>query len=227
AIGGENAQAQAWRCRHHAIAFKAFAVFTTPGRKRVDDGTMDLGQADQPYVRRQRIRDPPAILGHRCRIVFRAGTAIERGVDALRDAALAGEEAMGDAGRVQTLRLETLHGGKPATSVMAGGISASTLKRRPIASWPISRSVAARRVRASSGLAFINCSARSVMPRLARNAPCVAGPDTEAPPRLPAAASAAKSTWAERSSSPGSASTSAKRCPPTACRVSAKPVRAS
>ncbi len=73
------------------------------------------------------------------------------------------------------------------------------------------------------GLAFINCSAR----RRCRDRPGIRlasrGPNTAAPPRRPACARAAKSTWAERSSSPGSASTSAKRWPPTACRVSPKP----
>src|SRR6185437_15054231 len=225
AIRREDAKTQARRRRHHAITLQTLAIRAAPGRPRVDDGAVDLREADQAGIRSERIGHPFAVFRHGCRIVLGPGTAIERGIDALRYAALAPEKAVRDSRIVHSSRFKTLHGGKPATSVMAGGVSASALNRRPIVSLPISRSVAARRFWASAGLAFINCSARSAMPRLARKAPCVTGPATEAPPRRAAAVSAAKSTCEDRSSSPGSSSTSTKRWPPTACRVSAKPVR--
>ena len=48
------------------------------------------------------------------------------------DVAVEKEKAMRDAGRVQVLRGQPLHGGNPATSLMAGGTKASALNSFPI-----------------------------------------------------------------------------------------------
>src|SRR6185312_14543401 len=116
------------------------SILKACGGQGMDDRAVNLGQAEQADIGRQRLRNPAAVLGHRFGSVFRARPAIQRGINAFRHAAVAAEEAMSNAGARQILCLEPLHDGKPATFVSAGGISASALNRWPILSLPISRS---------------------------------------------------------------------------------------
>ena len=98
AIGAGDAERDAGRARRPC----ASAFGRSPGHGPVDDdhvGRMDLVEADQ--MRRldhQMRRHARPVLGDRRGIVVRAEPAIERGIDAGRDAALAREEGVADAG---------------------------------------------------------------------------------------------------------------------------------
>ena len=66
-----------------------------------------------------------AVFGDGFRSIVRAGAAIEELVDAGRNAAIAAEEAVGDAGRLEAFGiarwLQFRHGGKPAMPPVDGG----------------------------------------------------------------------------------------------------------
>ena len=63
---------------------------------RVNKGAVNLGQGNKTRGRGQRRQNAGAIRRHRFGRVAAAGTAIQRFIDALGDAAAAGEEGVSD-----------------------------------------------------------------------------------------------------------------------------------
>src|SRR5262249_14326893 len=104
----------------------------------------------------------------------------------------------------------------PGSAPRRGLASAITLKGAPIPRGPpsVSRASAASMSGARRGAEVLSIAARVSMPSSRRNAACVTGPSTRAPARRAERASPAKSTCAERSTSPGRSSTGAKPCRP-------------
>src|SRR4051812_30060297 len=160
-----------------------------------------------------RLGHPAAVLGDVGRIVMRAKAAIEAGIDALGDAAVAREEGVADAGEDgQGGRRQCLHAVVSGVSLSATSVSSLgsempiTLNIDPMPPRPlsISRFSAPETLSETSGVAFdISVIARVSMPSRLRKSPCVAGPCTRAPTASAARASASKSTCAVMSAWPG------------------------
>src|SRR5262249_44549851 len=150
-------------------------------REARDRGAVDLVHRDQARAA-ERLRDARPVLGDRVARVVGAEAAIQRGVDAVADAADAREEAVADfweRGEARRWRERRgAHGSNPG-SVMALPDSPSTLKSCPIWVGSTRRWSAARIAAATSaGLPRVSASARAVMPSRVSSWPWVIGPWT-------------------------------------------------
>src|SRR6202012_2312533 len=137
---------------------------------------------------------PPAVFRDMGGIVVRPEAAIEAGIDAAGDAALAGEKGVAQARngreqrrsqrhRVSTLAVDSASV-SPAIEVRWGSEIATTLNIEPMPPRPppISRFSAPEISSETSGVAFaISVAARVSMPSRLRNSPCGMGPWTRAP----------------------------------------------
>src|SRR5688572_2643304 len=95
------------------------------------------------------------------------------------------------------------HGSSPATSGQPFPVSAMTLNKRPISPSSHSRRLAADMLSVSAGFLAAKAIARAPMPSVSSQVPWLTTRLGLAPPLQAASASAAKSTWAVRSCSPG------------------------
>src|SRR6186713_1290245 len=236
AIGGGDAERDAGRFRHQRIALRPRPArpwcFGDEHVRR-----MDLVQAEEM------VRCDADMLGHAAAvlrdeglIVVGAEPAIQRGIDAVGDAALAGEEGMAQAGHRRQQRGSKRHEAspvrskslRPASPVNRGSEMPSTLNIEPMPLRPVSvsRLSATEMSVATSGVAFcIRAAARVSMPTRLRKSPCVTGPCTRAPTSSAARASAWKSTWAVTSAWPGAFSGSVKVWRAMAWKVSPASLR--
>ena len=99
AIRGRDADRQCLLARHDGVGMRPRLV--APRLARLDHlGRMDLVAGQQPLrPDRERLRHARAVLVDVGAQVLRADAAVQRGIDAVRNAAVAGEEAVADAGQ--------------------------------------------------------------------------------------------------------------------------------
>src|SRR5262249_10582512 len=210
AIRVKDAKSDAGRCRHHGVDLGCVAA--RPGL--IDDGdalAVSLPGGDEiGGIEIGRSHHAVAILRHVLSHIAGAETAIERGIDAFAHATGAAEEAVADAGQTREIfSLDHTSSAKPGGIGRLGPVNASALNRVPISRASVRRRRAASISRAWAGVARpFKISARASRPRRCRNSPWGSGPCAAAPADVAARASAAKSTWADKSAAPGSASTS-------------------
>src|ERR1041384_1006296 len=150
---------------------------------------MDLVRAEQALRRNAHLLGhPAAVFRDTGRIVVRAEPAIEALVDSVGYPAFAGEEGVAQPGNGCEQRRSERHavspgaGGsslRPATAVILGSVTASTLNIDPMPPRPlsVSRFSAAEISADTSGAALpISVTARVSMPSRLRKSPCVTGP---------------------------------------------------
>ena len=147
AVGGEDAQRQARRGGNHGVAFEPGRAFAAQGRGKVCTiGLWIWDRLTSCVPGASADSDTAAVFADGFRSIFGARAAIEGTVDSGRNAAVAVEEAVRDAGRLEAFGLplsSSVMARKPAMPPIDGGAKARALNSLPIWSLPISLSVAA------------------------------------------------------------------------------------
>src|SRR5882724_1305223 len=231
AVGRGDADRKPLGTRHDGVGLRPRRALPRPGRDHRVRG-MDLMHVEKLLERNAHpLRHPAPIFVDIVAIVVRAKPTVKAAIeptvmpsiDAVGDAAVAGEEGVAQAGNGREQRRTKHHADQPAgfpslspgNAVSCRSETPRTLNMTPMPQRPppISRFSAFEMSSDTSWLAFaIKVTARVSMPSRVRNSPCVTGPCTRAPMSSAACASAWKSTCAVTSACPGACSGSVKLC---------------
>src|SRR5216683_2093218 len=221
AIGRGDADRKPLGARDDGVGLRSRRALPRAGRDhRIR--RMDLMHVEEILGRNAHLLShPAAVFADISGIVAGAEPAIEAAIDAIGDAAVAGEEGVAKAWNGREQGRTEHHADPPAgfSSLSPGSIVSlgsdipKTLNITPMPPRPppISRLSALEMSSDTSWLAFaIKVTARVSMPSRCRKSPCVTGPCTRAPMSSAACASAWKSTCAVTSACPGACKGSVK-----------------